>query len=80
MINTQYSNYIYVGILTLLMLATILAYHNQQSYTEEVKWVRHSSRVLRALEAVLSTVKDAETGHRGYQLTRDTNILLPYYQ
>lgn len=80
MINTQYSNYIYVGILTLLMLATILAYHNQQSYTEEVKWVRHSSRVLRALEAVLSTVKDAETGHRGYQLTRDTTFLRPYYQ
>jgi signal transduction histidine kinase len=34
--------------------------------------------VLRTLEEVFSSVKDAETGHRGYELTRDTTFLLPY--
>lgn len=41
--------------------------------------VRHSSRVFRVVDNVLSTVKDAETGHRGYQLTRDTSYLEPYH-
>jgi signal transduction histidine kinase/CHASE3 domain sensor protein len=32
-----------------------------------------------AIQSVMSSVRDAETGHRGYQLTRDTTYLEPYY-
>lgn len=45
---------------------------------EEVKWIRHSNKVIAQVEIVLSIVKDSETGHRGYQLTRDTVFLRPY--
>lgn len=45
----------------------------------EVKLVRHSNLVVRIAEKVLSTIKDAETGHRGYQLTRDSTYLEPYF-
>lgn len=31
------------------------------------------------MQTVMSSVRDAETGHRGYQLTRDTTYLEPYY-
>ncbi len=44
----------------------------------EVNQVRLANNLLRALESTFSTVKDAETGHRGYQLTRDTTFLVPY--
>jgi signal transduction histidine kinase len=47
---------------------------------EGTKWIGHSSRVLAQLESLFSVVKDAETGHRGYQLTHDTTFLEPYYR
>lgn len=46
---------------------------------EEVRQVRQSNRVVVELENILSMVKDAETGHRGYQLTHDSLFLEPYY-
>jgi signal transduction histidine kinase/CHASE3 domain sensor protein len=49
------------------------------NYTEEVRLIRHSNRVLTAIQTVMFSVRDAETGHRGYQLTRDTTYLEPYY-
>lgn len=51
---------------------------NVNGYMEEVKWIRHSNKVIAQVEIVLSIVKDSETGHRGYQLTRDTVFLRPY--
>lgn len=45
---------------------------------QEVRAVRHSSDVQETLERLLSSIKDAEIGHFGYQLTRDSLLLLPY--
>ena len=47
-----------------------LAYHNQ--------WVAHTHEVIGKLEALLSTLKDAETGERGYLLVKDKKYLEPY--
>ena len=80
MSKSNYIKYIYFGILALLIAVSVAAYWNQQDHTDEIVWVRHSNRVLRQLELLLSTVKDAETGHRGYQLTRDSSFLQPYFQ
>lgn len=42
-------------------------------------WIEHTHLVLTELETALSTMKDAETGQRGYLLTGDKRYLEPYY-
>jgi signal transduction histidine kinase/CheY-like chemotaxis protein/CHASE3 domain sensor protein len=49
---------------------------NERNATAER--VTHSLRVMELVEAVLSTVKDAETGQRGYLLTRDESYARPF--
>src|SRR6478609_9726870 len=66
-------------IIAVLITVSFMTYRNLSNYIEEVNGVRHSNQVIRAVETVLSSIRDAETGHRGYQLTRDTNYLEPYY-
>src|SRR5271154_266328 len=70
---------LFLGTVVIVVVITLLTYHNLSNYIEEVKMVRHSNKVLNAAQTVLSSIKDAEIGHRGYQLTRDTNFLQPYY-
>lgn len=41
-------------------------------------WVKHTQEVLTELETTLSTMKDAETGQRGYLITGDESYLEPY--
>jgi PAS domain S-box-containing protein len=45
---------------------------------ESEQRVRHSNEVMLILEHVLSLVKDAETGQRGYLITGDEHYLEPY--
>src|SRR5215210_4264792 len=40
--------------------------------------VAHTNQVIAQLEAILSTVKDAETGQRGYLITGELAYLEPY--
>ncbi|SHG04693.1 hypothetical protein SAMN05444396_10416 [Flavobacterium segetis] len=42
-------------------------------------WIAQSYEVNIELERLLSYVKDAETGQRGYLLSKDKNFLTPYY-
>lgn len=77
--DTGYIKVIFGCIVLVLIVVTFITYWNLNNYTEEVKWVRHSGFVLSELDNILSVVKDAETGQRGYQLTHDTTFLRPYY-
>ncbi len=45
---------------------------------EANRWVEHTHQVLAELETTLSTIKDAETGQRGYLLVGDERYLEPY--
>ena len=74
------SKVLFWGVVVVLIAISVLTYRKLSTYVREVASVRHSNRVLRTLEVVLSSVKDAETGHRGYQLTRDSVFLTPYHQ
>lgn len=74
----SYYNLVFGVILLLLIGVSLITYWNVNGYMEEVKWIRHSNKVIAQVEIVLSIVKDSETGHRGYQLTRDTVFLRPY--
>ena len=61
-----------------LVIDAGLALHNIREVAVSLQWVSHTNEVLARLEAVLSTLKDAETGQRGYLLTGEANYLEPY--
>jgi signal transduction histidine kinase len=75
-----YIRLLFLGIVVVLISVSLLTFRNLNNYVEEVHAIRHSIRVMSAVQEVLLSVKDAETGHRGFQLTRDTAYLEPYYQ
>ncbi len=63
----------------IFFLATgAVAYFNFQTLKTDSALVVRSGDTLTALEDVLSTVKDAETGQRGYLLTGNESYLQPY--
>ena len=47
--------------------------------TQEAEgWVAHTYRVINSAESLLSMMKDAEIGERGFMLTGDERYLAPY--
>jgi PAS domain S-box-containing protein len=67
------------SLVALLVLSAGLGYWNTLQLRENDAWVIHSDEVLNALEGVLSTMDDAETGQRGYLITGDDRYLEPYH-
>jgi PAS domain S-box-containing protein len=68
-----------VALLVVALVAdAVLSLHNIREVATSVQWVSHTNEVLSRLEAVLSTLKDAETGQRGYLLTGEPAYLEPY--
>lgn len=63
----------------LLILNAATSYRNTLKLVENKRWVSHTHEVLTELEATLSTLKDAETGQRGYLLTGEERYLEPYH-
>lgn len=64
--------------LVLLVVNAVVSYRNIRRLIENERSVTHSQQVLAELEETLSTLKDAETGQRGYLLTGNENYLQPY--
>ena len=64
--------------LTILVINAGITYRNIQKAIATSNWVSHTNEVLAALEGTLSTLKDAETGQRGYLITGRENFLQPY--
>lgn len=65
------------SVLVMLVLLAI-TYRNLMGYVRQNQEILHSHKVLRDLDEVLSIVKDAETGTRGFMLSNDTTYLEPY--
>jgi methyl-accepting chemotaxis protein len=64
--------------LVMLLIVAGASYWNINSLVENAGWVTHTHSVLEDLEGILSLLKDAETGQRGFVLTRDDKYLEPY--
>ena len=66
------------------LLAAILAinagvaYQNTRRVHDSAAQVAHTHEVMDALESLFSTIKDAETGQRGYLITGEEVYLRPY--
>lgn len=65
--------------LFILVISSVASYSSIQNLLDSSRWVDHTDSVLNELERAISTMKDAETGQRGYLLTGDSVFLQPYY-
>jgi PAS domain S-box-containing protein len=63
-----------------LLVNAGICYRNLVTLVDNSDALVHSQRVLNLLESVASTVKDAETGQRGFLLTQRKEYLEPYHQ
>jgi methyl-accepting chemotaxis protein len=68
----------YAFALVLLVASGALSYRSIKKLEETAGWVGHTHQVLNNMEAVLSGLKDAETGQRGYLLTGNEKYLEPF--
>lgn len=56
------------------------SYFSLLKFKKDTKWVEHTYQVIKQTEEVLSELKDAETGQRGYLLTGKQSYLEPYHR
>jgi CheY-like chemotaxis protein/CHASE3 domain sensor protein len=67
-----------VGAFVFFLTSGVVAYRNLQTLRTDNAKIVHSSNVIFALDGLLSSAKDAETGQRGYLLTGNEDYLQPY--
>jgi signal transduction histidine kinase/CHASE3 domain sensor protein len=66
------------AVLLIVCLNSWLALRSVQVLGNSEYWVSHTWQVINAVEQVIGSAKDAETGNRGFLLTGDDNYLEPY--
>lgn len=78
---TKANNNLRVGFsfsIVLLIISSTVSYICIQKLLSSANWVRHTNEVKSSLENVISSLKDAETGQRGFLLTGNDEYLEPY--
>jgi signal transduction histidine kinase len=73
-------NFIFGAAFTSLLLLSWLSYRRIVQHVRFSNAVLHTNVVLMASEQLISSLKDVETGQRGFLLTRDSTFLEPYFQ
>ncbi len=64
--------------LAILVISSIVSYYSIVNFKKTADLVNHTNIVLQQSEKVISQLKDAETGQRGYLLTGSDFFLKPY--
>ncbi len=80
--NIQYEGRLragYIAAFFLLLISFLLTYYTNQKLMNNANRVDHTNKIITGLEAMLSQVKDGETGSRGYVATNNINFLDPYF-
>ena len=70
--------FLFSVLIAVLIIAAFISYNKIKEFDESVKWVMKSEEVKDNISEILSTLKDAETGQRGYLLSDDSLLLKPY--
>lgn len=65
--------------IVVLLLSLYASFFSVQRLIENSKLVNHTHEVLIHADNIISYMKDAETGHRGFIITRDRDFLTPYH-
>lgn len=79
--NTKVTRNLQIGFglsLSLLIASSVLSWFCIRNLLKSSELVDHSNLVATKLENVISSLKDAETGQRGYLLTGTSEYLQPY--
>src|SRR5690242_10179211 len=76
--NTTLDRSFIIGIV-LLLITSIISFIVIRRANDRSYWVNHTYEVQSKLELVISYMKDAETGTRGFLLNGDSLYLEPYY-
>lgn len=72
---------LYISLLFFCALSNGILTFVLNSYSEEkIHWINQTHLTLETSSAFLSHMKDAETGQRGYLLTKDISYLEPYHK
>ena len=66
------------GALVFFLISGAIAYSNLQTLRDNNQQIVHSHEVIIALDELLSSAQDAETGQRGFLLTNNERYLEPY--
>ena len=61
-----------------LIVIGAVSYQSTGRLMETASWVARTHKILENLEAVLSALKDAESGQRGFIITGEERYLEPY--
>lgn len=64
--------------LIILILSSLASYLSINNLIKSSDLVAHSNSIMNGLDNIISTLKDAETGQRGYILTNNKVFLEPY--
>src|SRR5882757_11536254 len=62
----------------LLLISYLLTLYANSELLKQARLVDRSNKIIIQMEGMLSSIKDAETGIRGYLLIRDRRFLRPY--
>ena len=68
----------YTSAFIILLISYLLTLYGNSQLMKQTVWVNKTSTIIQHLEILVSGVKDAETGIRGYIITSDTAYLAPY--
>jgi len=68
----------YTAAFVLLLISYLLTLFANSQLIKRTALVNHTNNVIKNLEGLNSGIKDAETGTRGFVITKDSNFLLPY--
>jgi signal transduction histidine kinase len=69
----------YIAAFILLFVAYLFIYSTIGQMNKQSQWINHTNEVITRLELLVSNIKDAETGVRGYVIMKDNKFLSPYY-
>jgi len=64
----------------LLLLSYVLTLYANSELLKQARLVDSSNKIILQVEGLISSLKDAETGMRGYLLMKDASFLQPYEQ
>jgi len=63
--------------LFILIVTSVASYSSISNLLEGARWVDHTDSVIIKVDRILATLRDAESGQRGFLLTGDTSFLTP---
>ena len=69
----------YISAFILLVISYLLLFSTTDKLLKQTKWVNHTNENIDHLDVLLSTLKDIETGYRGYLLMNNEEFLESYY-